>query len=53
VKHANYRGDQTHAVGELMGPGLDGRLWVATGAEYDPAADRTRVEFDEWRAPRG
>lgn len=54
MKHANYRGDVRHIISEVKGPGLNGRQWVATGAEYDPAADRTRVEFlpVPWEAPR-
>lgn len=51
-RYANYPGDQRHIVGELKGPSLNGRLWVATGATYNPDTNRTRVEFG-WFVPEG
>ncbi|GAA4849495.1 hypothetical protein ACFQ34_33805 [Pseudonocardia benzenivorans] len=41
-----YPGDVVAAaVGRVMGPDLAGGFVVATGAEYDPATDKTRVSF--------
>jgi hypothetical protein len=45
VRFANYRGDVTHIVGEVKGPNLLGETLTAVSAEYDSAADRTRVGF--------
>lgn len=47
-RYANYLGDQTHIVGELKGPSLNGRLWTATDATYSPETNTTRVEFDRY-----
>ena len=44
-RHLNYRGDRTGAVGQVMGPNLLGEVVVAVDADYDAAADRTRVGF--------
>jgi hypothetical protein len=43
--YANYRGDVSHIVGEVKGPTTYGRTVVAVDAQFDPATDRTRVEF--------
>lgn len=58
VQHANYRGDVTAAIerdidsGVPKGPTTLGEpMWPVT-AEYDAAADRTRVGFT-YLAPEG
>jgi hypothetical protein len=47
-RYANYPSDVTHIIGEVKGPGEDGKAWVATDATYDPDTNMTRVEFDEF-----
>lgn len=54
MQTANYRGNVETIVGTSVtypyltrAGGFRSRTVVATGAEYDPATDRTRVEFDE------
>lgn len=44
-RFANYRGDQSHAVGEVMGPNRLGEHLVVVTAEYDDKADKTRLGF--------
>lgn len=43
---ATYPGDCRHVVGEVMGPTTLGQHVIATSADYDDAADRTRVTFN-------
>jgi hemoglobin-like flavoprotein len=49
VKYATYNGDVTHMIGEVVGPGTNGKVWTATNAAYDPETNKTRVEFDQWK----
>jgi hypothetical protein len=44
-KHANYSGNQTHAIGSVMGPNLLGEHMVVVAADYDTDADTTRLGF--------
>lgn len=43
VRFANYKGDQTHAVGEHMGPNLLGEHFTVVKAWYDPDKDTTKL----------
>jgi hypothetical protein len=45
VRFANYSGDVTHVVGEVMGPNLLGEMLTAVTADYDPETHTTRVGF--------
>lgn len=45
VRFATYPGDCTHMVREVKGPTALGEMLVAVTADYDPAADSTRVGF--------
>jgi len=46
ARFANYPGDQTkQIVGEVKGPNTLGEALRAVTADYDPAADQTRVGF--------
>jgi hypothetical protein len=45
VRFANYPGDNTHIIGEVKGPNTLGEALRAVTADYDPAADTTRVGF--------
>jgi hypothetical protein len=49
AKYANYNGDVTHMIGDIVGPGTNDKLWTATNATYDPDTNKTRVEFDEYQ----
>lgn len=44
-KHANYNGDVTHAVGEVMGPNEFGERMTVVEAAYDPETNKTRLGF--------
>ena len=44
-RRLNYRGDQTTAVGQILGPNTFGEWWVITAATYDSTTDRTVVEL--------
>lgn len=44
---AKYPGDQTHAIGQLMGPTNDGRFVRVSDGSYDPISDRTKLTFEE------
>lgn len=44
---ANYPGDQTEAIGQLMGPTNDGRFVRVAGGSYDPETNRTKLIFEE------
>jgi len=48
-KYATYPGDVTHMIGEVVGPGQNGKVWVATDTNYDPETNKTRTEFDQWK----
>jgi len=41
----NYHGDVSAAVGQLMGPNLNGELLVLDSTEYDPVTDTTVARF--------
>lgn len=45
ARFATYPGDCTHIVGEVKGPNNLGEAMRAVTADYDPAADTTRVGF--------
>ena len=45
ARFANYSGDVTHIVGEIKGPNTWGERMTAVSADYDGAADSTRVGF--------
>jgi len=45
ARFATYPGDVTHIVGEVKGPNTLGELLRAETADYDSAADKTRVGF--------
>lgn len=47
-RFATYNGDVTSIIGDVKGPGQNGKFWMATDAEYDPNTNKTRVEFDLW-----
>lgn len=44
-RFANYRGDQRHAIGQIMGPDIYGSQWAVISADYSAATDRTRLGF--------
>jgi len=45
ARWANYSGDQTHMVGQRVGPTTLGDWLTAVDANYDAATDTTRVGF--------
>ncbi|MFE4229165.1 hypothetical protein ACFRJ8_14900 [Arthrobacter sp. NPDC056886] len=45
ARFATYPGDTTHIIGEIKGPNTWGERLTAVTADYDPAADQTRVGF--------
>lgn len=45
-RFANYRGDTTDVIGQVVGPNTFREMMVAVEATYDSETDRTRVGFD-------
>lgn len=43
VRFANYKGNQTQAVGQHMGPNMLGEHFTVTKAWYDPETDMTKL----------
>lgn len=42
---ATYPGDQSSAVGRILGPTTFGSFVIVDGATHDPATNTSRVEF--------
>jgi hypothetical protein len=42
---ATYNGNQTHVVGQLMGPNTLGELLTVVTASYDHQTNKTRLGF--------
>ncbi|MGN6245156.1 MAG: hypothetical protein ACTHQ3_16000 [Motilibacteraceae bacterium] len=45
VVHANYPGDITSAIGQIVGPNTIGERLMLVEVDYDEAADRSLAGF--------
>lgn len=48
ARFANYPGDVTCMVGQLVGPNTFGEVLKCVVAAYNPATDTTRAGFAYW-----
>lgn len=53
ARHATYRGNVEHMVGQPVGPTTLGDYLTAVDAAYNPVTDTTRVGFAFGLPPQG